>query len=222
LHKPNHNLRQRTSAPPRHVIKSNRETYTTNILTASNFSHNNSQHFLNFTIESQNQWIKLLESYKDKKYQSSTPGYEEVAEILEKLCAVMLSQSRKKCREQTRDVSGSQFATFVRPTHRQSGESNQSSKLRQSSDHPGTLPQKIQAFRYPSSIKRLPRMTSQSFHQQIRHQGLEGVFVKFIPLASLVTCNPDKRHKEVSREEHNANRARITFWTQGKRQKTDR
>lgn len=76
---------QCTPAPPPHVLGSSRDEYIANIFTACGFSHNDSQHFRNLTVESQEQWIGLLESYQNKKFREFTPGYEELPEILEKL-----------------------------------------------------------------------------------------------------------------------------------------
>ncbi|KAG9697509.1 hypothetical protein KCU95_g3630, partial [Aureobasidium melanogenum] len=79
--------RQRVPAPPPHVLISRRETYIANVLTASISCTNDSQHFHEFTVESQEQWIALLESYKDVGFRKFTPAYEEVPDILERLRA---------------------------------------------------------------------------------------------------------------------------------------
>ncbi|KAG9656800.1 hypothetical protein KCU64_g5624, partial [Aureobasidium melanogenum] len=58
--------RQLFPALPPRVLRSRRATYLANVLTASVFCINDSQHFCDLTVESQEQWTALLESYKLK------------------------------------------------------------------------------------------------------------------------------------------------------------
>ncbi|KAH0365148.1 putative monocarboxylate transporter, partial [Aureobasidium melanogenum] len=95
----NQTLRQRVPAPPPHALKSRRATYFANVLTASVFCVNNSQHFCNFTVKSEKQWIALLESYKDVRYRKFTPAYEEVAGTLGRLYASMSGRFRLKVQQ---------------------------------------------------------------------------------------------------------------------------
>jgi hypothetical protein len=183
------------------VLRSSRDTYYANVLTACGFSHNDSQHFRTFTLESQTQWIELLDTYQDKRYRNLTPAYEEVPEILEKLRSVMSSchpgsQSKEKRSEQSEDVINSKLSSSVLRTQSQPCYREESRRTKQPSDHVTSLPKSRQAFQYPDSMKHLPRLTFQSFRQQIRDQRLEGVFVGFVPLASLADRKPGQRYKE--------------------------
>lgn len=169
--------RQRVPAPPPHVLKSRRGTYLANVLTASVFCTNDSQHFCNFTVESQEQWIALLESHKDVRYREFTPAYEEAPDVLERLRTIISSSTGTS-------------------TQRHPLANVDSHKPILPSDDVTSVPQPTQAFHYPESMKHLARLTPHSFRQQIRDQGLEGVFVEFVPFASLADSNPVKRYKE--------------------------
>lgn len=192
--------RQRVPAPPPHALSNSRETYLANILTASVFCANDLQRFRKFTVESQKQWMALLESYQDIKYREFTPGYEEVPEILEKLRAVLSdryasSQPSKKRAKQPQKNVHSKFALPVTSTHsRPYASVNSKTMLPPDDMMPQT--QTKPAFQHPESMRYLPRSTPQSFRKQIRDQGFEGVFVEFSTLASLATDNPIKRYKE--------------------------
>jgi hypothetical protein len=152
-------------------------------------------------VEGQSQWIELLEKYQDKRYQNFTPAYEEVPEILEKLRSVITgqsagSQSKEKRRKQSEDVTNSRISSTVLRTEKQSCHREEPRRPKQPSDHVMSLPKSRQAFQYPDSMKHLPRLTFQSFRQQIRDQKLEGVFVESVPLASLADKYPGQRFKE--------------------------
>ncbi|KAH0355916.1 putative monocarboxylate transporter, partial [Aureobasidium melanogenum] len=173
-------------APPPHVLRSRRATYLANVLTASVLCINDSQHFCNFTVESREQWIALLESYKDVRYRKFTPAYEKVPDILERLRAIKSG----RCPNSNKPDS-----TTASPRRHPLANVN-SHKLKLPSDSVTSLPQPTQAFRYPASMKHLPRLTPHSFRQHVRCQGLEGVFVEFVPFASLADSNPVTRYKE--------------------------
>jgi hypothetical protein len=152
-------------------------------------------------VESQSQWIELLEKYQDKRYKNFTPAYEEVPEILEKLRSVITgqsagSQNKEKRRKQSEDVTNSRMASPGLRTEKQPYHREESCRTRQPSDHVTSFPKSRQAFQYPDSMKNLPRLTFQAFRQQIRDQGFEGVFVEFVPLASLADKHPGQRFKE--------------------------
>ncbi|KAH0401762.1 putative monocarboxylate transporter, partial [Aureobasidium melanogenum] len=187
--------RQRVPAPPPHVLKSRRGTYLANVLTASVFCTNDSQHFCNFTVESQEQWIALLESYKDVKYRKFTPAYEEVPDVLERLRASKSGRCSKSAK-QSQNVADSKSSSTGTSTQRHPLANVDSHKPMLPSDDVTSVPQPTQAFHYPESMKHLPRLTPQSFRQHIRDQGLEGVFVEFVPFASLADSNPVKRYKK--------------------------
>lgn len=116
--------RQRVPAPPPHVLKSRRGTNLANVLTASVFCTNDLQHFCNCTVESQEQWIALLKSYKDVRYRKFTPAYEEVPDILERLCAIKSgrcssSQQKEKRAKQSQDIADSKSnSTTASPQRR--------------------------------------------------------------------------------------------------------
>ncbi|KEQ61980.1 uncharacterized protein M437DRAFT_85410 [Aureobasidium melanogenum CBS 110374] len=195
-------LRQQVPAPPLHVLTSRRATYFANVLTASIFCINNSQHFCNFTVESQEQWTALLESYKDVRYRKFTPAYEEVPDILERLRTIKFvhcssaNSNEEKHVEQSHNIANSNSIPSVASTQRRAkAKVNSHQTMPPPADV--TLPSEpTQAFRRPESMKQLPRLTPQSFRQQIRNQGLEGIFVEFVPFASLAESNPAKRYKE--------------------------
>lgn len=193
--------RQRVPAPPPHVLQSRRAAHFANVLTASIFCTNNSQQFRNFTVEGQEQWIALLESYKDVRYRKFTPAYEEVPDILERLraaisgrCSSSKSNNEKHVKQSQDTVNSPSSSTAALPQRRPLVNVN-SHKPKLPSDVTSP-PQATQAFRYPESMKHLPRLTPRSFRQQICDQGLEGVFVEFVPFASLAESNPVKRYKE--------------------------
>jgi len=195
------NQRQRIPAPPPHVLGSSRDNYIANIFTACGFSHNDSQHFRDFTVESQEQWIGLLESYRTLRFRKFTPGYEELPEILENLRAVMSSHqsgSQRKGNRETQSQDNTDHnlnSTFLSIQHQPRG-SDRPRKTKQPSDHVTQLPQLRQPLQYPDNAKRLPRLTPLSFRQRVREAGLEGVLCEFVPLASLANSNPGKRLKE--------------------------
>ncbi|KAG9691366.1 putative monocarboxylate transporter, partial [Aureobasidium melanogenum] len=193
-------LRQQVPAPPPHVLKSRRETYFANVLTASIFCIDDSQHFCNFTVESQEQWIALLESYKDVRYRKFTPAYEEVLGILERLYAVMSGRCssprslKEKRVKQSQNITDKKSSSIAASPQRHPKVN--SPKPTPPSADVASPSEPTQAFRYPESMKQLPRLTPQSFRQHIRNQGLEGTFVEFVPFASLAESNPAKRYKE--------------------------
>lgn len=192
--------RQRVPAPPPHVLKSRRETYFANVLTASIFCIDDSQHFCNFAVESQEQWIALLESYKDVRYRKFTPAYEEVPGILEKFYAVMSGRcsspkSKKEKRvKQSQNITNKKTSSIAASPQRHPKVN--SLKPMPPSAAVTSPSEPTQAFHYPESMKQLPRLTPQSYRQQIRNQDLEGIFVEFVPFASLAESNPAKRYKE--------------------------
>ncbi|KAG9842406.1 putative monocarboxylate transporter, partial [Aureobasidium melanogenum] len=194
--------RQRVPAPPPHVLRSRRATYLANVLTASVFCTNDSQHSCNFTVESQEQWIALLESYKDVKYRKFTPAYTKVPDILEKLRAIKSGRcssskyNKEKRVKRSQDIADSKPNSTTASPQRHPLANVNPHKSKLPSEVMTSLPQSTQAFRYPESMKYLPRLTPHSFRQHIRDQGLEGVFVEFVPFASLADSNPVKRYKE--------------------------
>lgn len=183
--------RQRNPAPPPHVLGSSRDRYIANIFTACGFSHNDSQHFRNFTVESQEQWIALLESYKDKEFRVFTPGYEELPEILERLRAAMSSHQSGSRKSQSQTITST-----LRPTQSQPRSSDKSHRTTQPPEDVTPLPQTRQPLQYPDSTKHLPRLTPLTLRQRVREAGLEGVLCDFVPLASLANRDPCKELKE--------------------------
>ncbi|KAH0261378.1 hypothetical protein KCU91_g14052, partial [Aureobasidium melanogenum] len=175
--------RQLFPAPP-HVLRSRRATYLANVLTASVFCINDSQHFCDFTVESQEQWIALLESYKGRLH------------VIKSGRCPKSKYNREKRAKQSQDIADSKpNSTIVSPQRHPLANVNSHEPMLPSDDVRSVL-QPVQAFRYPESMKHLPRLTPDSFRQHIRDQGPEGVFVEFVPFASLAESNPVKRYKE--------------------------
>ncbi|KAG9586619.1 putative monocarboxylate transporter, partial [Aureobasidium melanogenum] len=194
--------RQLFPAPPPHVLRSRRATYLANVLTASVFCINDSQHFCDFTVESQEQWIALLESYKGVRHRKFTPACEKVPDILERHHVIKSGRcpkskyNKEKRAKQSQDIADSKpNSTIVSPQRHPLANVNSHEPMLPSDDVRSVL-QPMQAFRYPESMKHLPRLTPDSFRQHIRDQGPEGVFVEFVPFASLAESNPVKRYKE--------------------------
>lgn len=195
------NRRQRIPAPPPNVLGSSRDRSIANIFTACGFSHNDSQYFRNFTVESQEQWIALLESYQNKRFRDFTPGYEELPEILEKLRAVMSShqsgsQQKERPKTQLPDDTDRKLTSTSLSTQNQPRGSDRPRNTKQPSAHVIPLPQTRQPLQHPDSMKQPPRLPPLSLRQRVREAGLEGVLCEFIPLASLADRDPCKELKE--------------------------
>lgn len=168
--------RQRVPASPPHALSNSRETYLANILTASVFCANDLQRFRKFTMESQKQWIALLESYQDIKYRDFTPGYEEVPDILEKLRAVISDRyassqpSKKPANQPQKDVDSKSVPTVTSSHRRPYASVN--SKTMLPPDGMMLHTQAMPGFQYPENLRHLPRLTLQPFREQITIRGL--------------------------------------------------
>ncbi|KEQ94706.1 hypothetical protein AUEXF2481DRAFT_40640 [Aureobasidium subglaciale EXF-2481] len=104
-------------------------------------------------------------------------------------CAVdtTASKSHNIDREQSTMISSRTFPAAFGQTKSYSATNDVSGsrKPQPTSTQPEPLHPSLKAVQYPDSMKHLPRLTPQSFRQQFRDQGLEGIFVDFVSLDSL-------------------------------------
>ncbi|KAG9841391.1 hypothetical protein KCU98_g8857, partial [Aureobasidium melanogenum] len=150
--------------------------------------------------------VSRVPRYKlDKKAKTvkttKEPG-DEVPDILERLRAIKSGRcssskhNKEKRVKQSQNIADSKSSSTDASAQCRLLAKFDSHKPMLPSDDVTLLPQPTQAFRYPESMEHLPRLTPHSFRQHIRNQGLEGVFVEFVPFANLSASNPIKRHKE--------------------------